>query len=188
MPRLGLDTAAVVQAAAGLADEDGLAALTLARVADRLGIRAPSLYAHVDGAEELHRRLAALGTRELAAALTDATAGRRGRAALAAIARAYRRYGHEHPGRYAAMQRAPAGAGDDAEAAREIYELLRASLAGYGLRGAREVHAIRAVRAALHGFVSLEQVGGFGMAVSTDASFHTLVAILHRALTELGDG
>ena len=47
MARAGLDADAVVAAAAQLADADGLEALTLARLAAVLGIRSPSLYAHV---------------------------------------------------------------------------------------------------------------------------------------------
>jgi AcrR family transcriptional regulator len=43
MPRVGLDSEAVVSAAAELADAEGLDAVTLARVAGRLGVRSPSL-------------------------------------------------------------------------------------------------------------------------------------------------
>ena len=43
MPRVGLDTEAVVGAAEQFADADGLGALTLAGLARRLGVRPPSL-------------------------------------------------------------------------------------------------------------------------------------------------
>ena len=105
MPRVGLDTSAVVDAAARLVDADGLDSLTLARVAASLGIRAPSLYVHVNGLEDLRRRLGAFGARELADALGRAAAGRAGSDALMAIAEAYRGYARAHPGRYAAAQR-----------------------------------------------------------------------------------
>ena len=90
MPRAGLDADAVVAAAAELADADGLEAVTLARLASRLGVRAPSLYAHVDGLADLRRRIAARGALELAAELQAAAAGRAGADALLAIANAYR--------------------------------------------------------------------------------------------------
>lgn len=187
MPRLGLDTAAVVTAAAEIADDQGVDAVTLARIADRLGVRAPSLYVHLTGLGELRRLLAARGVRELADAARDAVAGRAGRDALSAVAGAYRRYAHQHPGRYAAMHRAPIGAGEDSDAAAELYGVIRAALSGYHLRGAAEVHGIRAVRAGLHGFASLEQVGGLRMRISTDASYAGLVEMLHLGLTALGD-
>ena len=186
MPRRGLDAAAVVAAAAELADDEGLEALTLSRLADRLGIRAPSLYAHVSGLDALRRRVAALAARELAAGLREAVAGRAGRDALVAAADAYREYARAHPGRYLAMQRAPDAPGEDADAAAELYAVMRAALSAYQLQGASEVHGVRAVRAAVHGFASLEQAGGWGMPVSTDASYAGLIECLHLGLTELG--
>ena len=188
MPRLGLDTEGVVVAAAAIADAQGVDAVTLARVADRLGVRAPSLYVHITGLAELRRLLAARGARELAETVRAAVAGQARRDALSAAAGAYRRYAHDHPGRYAAMQRAPAGDGEDAEAAAALYAVIRSALSGYHLRGAAEVHGIRAVRAGLHGFVSLEQLGGLRMRVSTDASYAGLVEMLHLGLAALGSG
>jgi AcrR family transcriptional regulator len=49
MARSRLDTARVVEEAARIADTDGLDEATLARVAQSLGVRAPSLYSHVEG-------------------------------------------------------------------------------------------------------------------------------------------
>ena len=98
MPRAGLDADAVVGAAAALADAEGLEGLTLARLASGLGVRAPSLYAHVGGLDDLKRRLGARGARDLAAALGSAAAGRAGRDALAAGAAASRDYARAHPG------------------------------------------------------------------------------------------
>ena len=53
MPRAGLGTAAVVAAGADLADEVGFAALTMGRLAERLGVRTPSLYKHVESQADL---------------------------------------------------------------------------------------------------------------------------------------
>src|SRR3954464_11173862 len=62
MPR-GLNVDLVVEAAVALADEQGLAAVTMARVAARCGFTTMSLYRHVAGKDELVRRMldAALG-------------------------------------------------------------------------------------------------------------------------------
>ena len=49
----GLTTELVVTAAVALADEDGLEAVSMARVADRLGFTTMSLYRHVRSKEEL---------------------------------------------------------------------------------------------------------------------------------------
>ncbi|GEN81335.1 TetR/AcrR family transcriptional regulator [Actinotalea fermentans] len=51
--RTGLSTARVVDVAVTLADEEGLAAVTMRRVADALGVGAMSLYTYVPGRAEL---------------------------------------------------------------------------------------------------------------------------------------
>ena len=187
MPRAGLDPEAVVTAAAELADEDGLAAVTLARLAARVGVRPPSLYAHVAGLEDLRRRLGARGARELAAAVATAAAGRARLDALRAVAETYRGYALAHPGVYAAMQRAPDESSSEAAgAARDLVAVIVAALAGYSLAGEGAIHAVRIVRAALHGFVSLEHEGGFRMPVSLQQSYERLILVLDAGLSELG--
>jgi AcrR family transcriptional regulator len=185
MPRVGLDSEAVVAAAAGLANEDGLAALTLSTLAARLGVRAPSLYAHVDGLPDLRRRLAARGAQELAQAVRRAVVGRSGPDALRGLADAYRAYARAHPGAYEAMQRAPEAAGVDADAAQELIEVILAVLAGYRLPDDERVHAVRAVRSALHGFVALEAAGGFRLPVALQDSYACLVTMLDQGLVRL---
>jgi AcrR family transcriptional regulator len=183
MPRAGLDTERVVDAAARVADAEGLDAVTLARVAEGLGVRPPSLYNHVDGRGGLLRALALRGVHELTAALRDAAVGRSGAEALIATARAYRAYAGAHPGLYAATVVAPAP--DDPEhraAAGETVEVVFAVLRGWKLEGDDAVHAARAFRSAVHGFVVLEAAGGFGIPVDLDDSFERLVATLAGGL------
>lgn len=184
MPRAGLDAAAVVEAAATFADEHGLESVTLARLAAEVGVRPPSLYAHVAGLEDLRRRLGARGARELAAEMSLAAAGRAGDEALHAVAHAYRSYGREHPGSYAAAQRAHQLQRTDeaVAAARAAVDVVLAVLRGYGLDGDDAVHAARAIRVALHGFVSLEAEQGFAIELSLDETFERLIATLDRGL------
>jgi AcrR family transcriptional regulator len=184
MPRAGLTAASVVEAAARLADEQGLEALTVARLAARLGVRPPSLYAHVDSLEDLRRRVAARGSRQLAERLQAAAAGLAGGEALKAVADAYRDYAHRHPGAYAALQRAAMREDAEAKAAGErVVEVVLAVLRGYGLDGDQALHATRALRSALHGFVSLEAQQGFGLPLSLDESFVVLVTTIDRGLS-----
>ena len=180
MARAGLAPEAVVSAAAAIADAEGLDAVTLARLAKALNVRTPSLYSHVGGLDDVRRRLAARGARELADALQEAAAGRAGRDALHAVAVAYRAYARAHPGRYHALQRAGDVAGEPA--AQRTVRVLGAVLAGYGISGDDAIHATRAVRAALHGFAALEAQGGFGMPQSVEESFERLVDVLDRGL------
>jgi AcrR family transcriptional regulator len=183
MARAGLDTDAVVAAAAQLADADGLEAVTLARLATTLGVRSPSLYAHVDGLDDLRRRLATRGARDLAGQLQKAVAGRSRGDALSAMADAYRAYARAHPGTYAALQRPPVrGDAEGAGAAADAVDVVLAVLRGYGLEGDEAIHAARIIRAALHGFVALETAGGFGIPLDLDDSYARLVDVLDRGL------
>lgn len=182
MPRAGLNRGLVVAEAADVADEVGLDRLTLAAVAQRFGVAVPSLYKHVAGLDALHRELALLGVRELTAAISQATVGRSGTAALHATADAYRGFATSFPGRYVASVRAPAPGDDEHDAASDAaLAVVVAALSGYEISGADVVDVIRSLRAALHGFVTLEGGGGFGQPVSVDHSFRRLVGALDVA-------
>jgi AcrR family transcriptional regulator len=184
VPRRGLDGARVAEQAMAIADADGLDAVTLAAVAAALGVRSPSLYNHVAGRDALLRAIALRGLDELAAAMRDASVGRAGNEALAAAARAYRDYAKAHPGRYAATLRAPARGDDEhAAAAREVLDVVLAVIRAWELEGDDAVHAVRAVRSALHGFVALEAAGGFELPVDLEASFDRLVVAIAQGLT-----
>jgi AcrR family transcriptional regulator len=183
LPKTRLDRAAVIQAAADLADEEGLEQLTLARLAAHLGIRTPSLYNHVAGLAGLRRDLALLGMRELAARLARATIAKAADEAVAALAQAYRAFAQEHPALYAASIRAPDPLDREAQlAAQEAVDVVVAVLASYGLQGEAAIHAVRGLRSALHGFVALEAAGGFGIPLDLDESFRRLVQMLIHGL------
>lgn len=183
MPRAGLGPERVVGTAAEIADEEGLDAVTLARVAQVLGVKPPSLYNHVAGRDGLVRGIALLALAELAVVLREAAIGRSGADALQATAQAYRGYVLEHSGRYAATTPAPAPGDDEhAAAAAAVLDVMRGVLRAWDLEGDEEIHALRAFRAAVHGYATLEATGGFGIKVDLDASFRRLVAALAEGL------
>ena len=186
MARARIDSSAVVASATQLVDAEGLEALTLTRLAEELGVRPPSLYAHIGGLDDLRRRLGARGASELATTLSHAIEGRSGTDALRALATAYRDYAREHPGTYAAMQRARDLAGnDDARAAGDaVVRVVLAALRSYRLEGDEAIHAVRLIRIALHGFVTLEAAGGFAMDLSADETFERLLALLDVGLRQ----
>jgi AcrR family transcriptional regulator len=174
--RVGLDQATVVEAAAKLVDVEGIEQLSLGRLAERLGIRTPSLYNHVAGLPGLKHDLALYCLRELLDRLTRATIGKSRTEAIFALANAYRAYARETPGRYALTLQAP-GPGDRAlqAIAQQLVDVIKAVLAPYRLSDEDSIHAIRSLRSIVHGFISLEMAGGFAMPVDLDASFHWLI-------------
>ncbi|WP_327232581.1 WHG domain-containing protein [Streptomyces sp. NBC_01317] len=183
MPRAGLSPAAVVAAGADLADEVGFTELSMGLLAERVGVRTPSLYKHTASLDALRHGISVLAKRELGHTLARATAGRSGRDAVHAIADAYRRWAVDHPGRYAATIRAPAaGDEEDQQASDDALQIFLDVLAGFGLRDARAIDATRTLRSALHGFVTLESAGGFGLPQDVDRSYGYLVDTLIAGL------
>ena len=182
--RVGIDRDAVVRAAAKIADAEGWDALTLARVAGKLRVRSPSLYNHVGGLEALRRELKLLVMRELNTALTRATIGKSRDDAVRALAAAYRAFVKRHPGTYAAtMVAAPKNDPAVEAAAGHLVETCLSVLSGYGLDRREGIHAIRAMRSAVHGFAALEIAGGFGIPLDVDKSFDWLVSSLLKGLS-----
>jgi AcrR family transcriptional regulator len=185
MPRRRLSTASVVDAAVTLIDEGGPGGLTLAAVARRTGVATPSLYKHVLSLEALQQKVSARVTAELANALSTAIAGRSGEDAVRSLAHAYRAYALSYPGRYPLTQRLPDARDPEHLAAAELaVQTVFAALRGYRLAGNEAIDATRVARSALHGFVSLEIDGGFGLPQDVGHSFERLVTALHVSLRD----
>ncbi|SFQ96500.1 DNA-binding transcriptional regulator, AcrR family [Lentzea waywayandensis] len=187
MPRAGLTAAAVTEAGAALADEIGFAQLNMGLLAERLGVRTPSLYKHVTGQADLLHRIAVQTANEMADTIRDATQGRAGSDALAAGAHAMRTYVKEHPGRYAAGNAArPAGPDDPLTAAAgRVLDSWTAMLRGYQIGADEEIHALRMVRSMLHGFATLEANGGFQMDTPVEDSFTWIIDFMDHGLRSL---
>ena len=183
MPRAGLTPAAVIEAGAALADEVGFTNLTMGLVAERLGVRTPSLYKHIDSLDALRRGIAIQAKSELTHAVARAAVGQHGPDAVRAFADAYRRWALDHPGRHAATVRAPAA--DDEEDQRVSNEAVRVLydvLGGFKMHDARIVDAARSLRAAVHGFTALEAADGFGLTRDVTPSYHFLIDSLITGL------
>ena len=186
MPREGLSPEIVTEAAAGIVDAHGLTALTLARLAARLGVAAPSLYKHIAGQDDLILRVSTLSLRRLNTELTNAAIGRSGREALFSIAHAYRRFAIEHSGLYTLTQ-GPLRPDSDAQQTEALRALkvFDAVIRSYGVPEDLSVHATRVVRASLHGFADIEARGGFQLPQSVDQSFELTVEAAHAWLRNL---
>lgn len=194
MARAGLSPDAVTRIALDLVDAGGttgFADLTLAKVAAEAGVATPSLYKHVGSLAALRREVAVVAARDLRAALVDRTLGRSGPDALRALAHGLRAYAHARPGRYAAVQVAP-DPDDPADAelaatAAEVVGVMTAVLREFDLPEDRGVDAVRAVRAGVHGFVTLELGGGYRLPQDLDRSFAVLVEMLVAGVQALAD-
>ncbi|TJY42242.1 TetR/AcrR family transcriptional regulator [Cohnella pontilimi] len=179
MPRAGLDTQTVLTAAAEIADTKGVEELTLATLAQKLGVRSPSLYNHVHGLPGLRNKLVIYGMNQMREAMARAAIGKSKDEAVRAIAEAYLEFVRRHPGVYEATNRYP-DMNDPAvqKAAGEVVEVVIQVLQAYGLKDDTAIHIVRGFRSMLHGFASIEQQGGFGIPLDLNESFRMLVDTL----------
>jgi AcrR family transcriptional regulator len=173
----------IVEAAQAVLEESGPDGLTMAAVAARVGVRAPSLYKRVGGRAELlglvaDATVADLGER-IAAAMGEAhDGGNTPRAALARMVRAYRRFATERPGAYELVF---SQASAEARARPESLTRAVAPALAATERLVGPDHALDAARlltAWVHGFVSMELSGSFRLAGGVDRAFEYGVAAL----------
>jgi AcrR family transcriptional regulator len=176
----------VVQAAAGLANSEGPEALTLHRLAAKLGIQTPSLYNHVDGMPGLLLELALLNAQRLGESLGQAAQGRSGPEAVRAVAQAFRTYIKSEPGLYQlGTRRLPGETQPDPDLEAAMQRAVAAVLAvvrSFKLEGEDGIHAVRGLRSLVHGFATLEIAGGFGMPLDLDESFRRNVDVFIAGL------
>ena len=170
--RVGLTTEIVMDTAMKIADKEGLGQLTLSRVAEELGVRTPSLYEHVEGLDGLIKHLRLKGFRLLSQQLQRSVIGVSGDDAIRGFADSFRHFVKEHPAVYSLTVESDIRDGEEIQsAAEEIIDTIQAVLKSYGIDKEQLVHATRYLRSVMHGFISLEMFGGFGLKVSIDESF-----------------
>ena len=161
----------IVAAGRQVLEADGPDGLTLQRVADSVGVRAPSLYKRVDGRAELVRLIANDVALDLTDRLNAAAHTGDPTTDIRALAETYRSFALANPRAYALLFSAmPAGGGVDATINAGASEALLRSvqpLAG----GEHALEAARLLGAWAHGFVSMELNGAFRLGGTVDDAF-----------------
>jgi AcrR family transcriptional regulator len=162
----------IVRAALELLEEEGAEALTMRRLADRLGVKAPSLYKHLASKEELEGALMAVGLEQVGSVLAEAA--RSGGDPLTAIAVAYRRFALAHPHLYRLLTERPL-------LRERLPEGVEARAAAPLVEAAGDPDRARAAWAFAHGMVHLELSGRFPPDADLDAAWRSGIAALADA-------
>ncbi|MGE7674334.1 WHG domain-containing protein [Lysinibacillus sp. NPDC094403] len=174
--RMKLDLSIILQKATEIVDEQGLDQLSIGLLAEKLEVRPPSLYNHLDGLNGLKQKLAIQGVKKLNEYMLRAAVGRSGDDAIRAISKAYIQFVREHPGLYDASTRFPDANDQELQQAQEsVVQLVLQVLDAYNLQEEMAVHIVRGLRSILHGFTSIEQMGGFGMPLDINKSYSILI-------------
>lgn len=171
--KVGLDKNIIIEAAANIADERGIANVTLKVLAAELGIKSPSLYKHFSGGlDELNKELMLYGWRILEANITQAAIGKSKDDAIRAICLAYRKFVAGHKGVFEAMQWYNMYQSEEhLQASRGVIAVLFRVLEAYGVTDEQKVHIVRMLRGFLQGFSTIESHGGFGNPTPIDDTF-----------------
>lgn len=175
----------VVEAALALVQDEGAEALGISRVASELGIKPPSVYNHVGKGDALARAVVIEGTRRMLLVLEDAVRGVIDpRDQLRALADAIRRWVKDNGGLYTLMSRVEPDNDhpEFAPVARRLLDVFARPLGQLGVTGSDTIHAIRSLRAAMHGFVLLETSGQFQLEQDPGQSYRWLVEALLRGI------
>lgn len=146
--KAGLDKDKIIEAAAKMADEKGIANVTLKVLATELGIKSPSLYKHFSGGlDELNKELMLYGWHSLESELTRAAIGKAKDDVIIAICYAYRHFVAEHKGLFEAMQWYNMYQSEEhLQATQGIVSILFQVLEAYGLAEEQKVHIVRMLR------------------------------------------
>ena len=153
----------IVGVALELLEDEGPDGLSMRRIAERVGIRAPSIYKHLPDKEALEAALISVGFERMADAFEHALAGAED--PLRALAGAYRAFAEAHPHLYRLMT--------DRELKRELLTAgveERASAPIFAAVGG-DIDLARAAWAFAHGMTILELNNRFPPDADLDAAW-----------------
>ena len=178
-------TAAIVDAARDLIAERGIEALTMQAVANRVGVRGPSLYKRFADRDDLLRAVELAVVADLERVLAAASRSPDDQTALREMAAEYRHFAKKSAATYALIFALHSQDEETETARRRALEpalhRLRNWLGDPGLAFLRA----RALTAFLHGFVSMEASGAFRFGGSIDEAFSAGIDLLLQAPTPL---
>lgn len=174
----------IVRAASDLLEVDGADGLSMRAVADRVGVRPPSLYKRVRDRDDLLRLVAESAVAQLATRLDAVAAAAQGdpRARLADLAGALRAFALERPAAYRLLF---APASPASRLAPETFAPATAALFAVVAELAGDddaLEAARTVTAWATGFIGMELAGAFRLGGDVDRAFAFGVARLGSAL------
>jgi AcrR family transcriptional regulator len=173
----------IIETALSLLESEGMAALTMRRVATDMEYTAPIVYQHFTSKDALVVELVAHGYRLLAAAQQEVMEEADADGRLLRAASTYMRFARDHPDLYDAMN----GATMDPERRREIIEptlaLLEALLADWATRYDVDLgdpsDACDVVWGTLYGMASLGRLDVVGNERAQRLATEALSAVLH---------
>ena len=186
MPRQGLDKETVIEQAALLADEVGFSNVTLKLLAERMNVKSPSLYKHIDGLDSLNKELMAYGYKMLEQMIIDKVMGKSGDEAVRALCNAYYELATNRPGLFQAMQNYRRFVDEESKQVTDgIFKVTSRIFAVYDLDSRQLGHLVRTFRGFLQGFLTLAVNNVFTDSLDIKESFDLSVDVLIAGIANL---
>jgi len=176
MQKRNLTKEKIILAAFSLADEIGLNQVTFPKLAEKLGIKYPSLYNHFNNMESLKLEMTVYLLNDLNSSLMKRLIGKSGETAIKEFANAYREFAFENRTAYGLFMDIPSTENEEIYClAKETTDIIGKILNFYIKDKTQLIHKCRAFRSLLHGFVSLYSFGYFRGEASLEESFQSMI-------------
>ena len=176
---LVLTRQAIARTALAILDEEGAAALTVRRLAGRLGVQSPSLYNHVSSKDEILDAVIELIDEEIDTACLDDPDWRRG---MTAFARSYRAAFRAHPQALALIAREAV----ETEPALRAYDSALGALLRAGWSPERSLQLLASIEYLVLGSALVPFTGGFVRAPAEYAERYPSLAAALAGARDLG--
>ncbi|MBZ2200421.1 MAG: WHG domain-containing protein [Lentilactobacillus hilgardii] len=162
MKKRDLTSQKVIQTYIALADEASLREVTFPRIAERLGIKAPSLYNYFKNLSDLKVQTAIYLHTALYKRLTEELIGQNGGQALRTYALVYRKFANDYHSVYELLNTIPSFDNDElASIGRKNNQIITKILKSFSLSDKELLIKSRAFRSLLNGYIILKQLGYF---------------------------
>lgn len=186
MKRAGIDKETIIRSAAQLVNQAGIERITMKMLADKLGVKPPSLYNHMKGLEDLKKQLMIFGWTQAKEKLLLSLAGVSGYDAIKAMCYAFYDYATENTGLFEVMLWYNKFQNEEAaEATAELLAVIFKVTRSLDIPDNYCFHLIRTFRGFLEGFFLLVNNGSFGHPLPVTDSFEISVNILIAGIKEL---
>ena len=176
MQKRNLTKEKIIQVAFSLADEIGLNQVTFPKIAEKLGIKYPSLYNHFTNMDNLKIGMTIYLLNKLNSKLMQRLIGKSGENAIREYAYVYREFAFENMTAYGLFMSVPSTEDQEVNRlAKETSGIMHRIFEFYIKDETYLIHKSRALRSLLHGFVSMNFLGYFQNPVNLEDSFRLMI-------------
>jgi AcrR family transcriptional regulator len=175
----------IIRTAQQLLETQGLENLSMQSLATALGVRAPSLYKHIENKSQLVKAVLEAVMIELGETLSTVAKGQNLEDDLRAMMMAYRTFAHQHPTLYPLLySQLVSEMQPDVKVSTIAVAPLLHTIAQW-VNSEQSLSAARVVVAFTHGFVSMELTGAFRLGGNVEDAFELGVESLIKVLEHL---